>query len=697
VDFSASKRSRTLICLVLAAVTLGIYWHVHGFGFVNYDDPDYVTENPMVTQGLSLPGIFWAFTHFYASNWHPLTWISHMLDCQFFGVNAGGPHVVNVLLHAANAILLFLLLQRLTGAQWRSAIVAALFAWHPLHVESVAWISERKDVLSTFFGLLALLAYVNYVNASQAHPPAPGFGAIGSPKSKVWYRRAIGFFVLSLLAKPMLVTVPFLMLLLDFWPLRRVEEISLRAFVSPQFSRLAREKWPWFALAAVSSIVTFFAQKTGGAVQSMAHFPLSQRFENAVISYWNYILKAGWPAHLTVFYPPSHDPLSGFWLAAGVLFVLTLIAVITWRRWPFLLVGWLWFLGMLVPVIGLVQVGTQAMADRYTYLPLTGLFIAVVWALAELLRSNRAAKMVGSVMAAAVVAAFAIVTVSQVQYWKNSMALFTHALAITKDNAPAHNNLGTALAALGQSPEALAQYAEAVRIDPDNARYRVNHATALLRAGQRDAAFEEYTAAIRVNPKFAEAYSNLGTLFLAEHRLPEALTNLNRAVQIEPKNGELHSNLGNALSIAGQLDDAVAQQVEAVRLDPYNGTVRLNAGLALLKAGRLNEAAVQFAAAVRITPNSSESRFELGRMMVYDHRFAGAVENLAVAEKLKPNYAAAQFYESLALGELGRFDEAMAAANRASASAQAIGSTSLMPRIQEALAAYQSRQPYRLK
>jgi tetratricopeptide (TPR) repeat protein len=488
-----------------------------------------------------------------------------------------------------------------------------------------------------------------------------------------------------------------LMLLLDFWPLRRLEGEGSQPLASPRFLKLVYEKWPWFGLAAVSSVVTFFAQKTGGAMLSVEHFPLSRRLENAVISYLNYILKACWPEHLTIFYPLPHEPLTGFWLASGILLVLSVIAVVTIKHRPYLFVGWCWFLGMLVPVIGLVQVGTQSMADRYTYVPLTGLFIAVVWFLADLLHSSRALRIVGSAFAAGSLFACAFGTVVQLQYWQNSIALFTHALAVTRDNAPAHNNLGTALAAQQKYQDALAQYAEAVRIEPDNARYRINHATALLRAGQRDAAVEEYQAAIRVDPNFSEAYSNLGALFLAEHRLPEALTNLNRAVQIDPKNGELRSNLGNALSIAGQMDDAVAQHLEAVRLDPFNGTVRLNAGLALLKAGRANEAAVQFAAAVRLNPNSAEAHFELGRLMAYDYRYAEAEENFSAAEKLKPNYAIAQFYESLALGELGRYDDAAAAARRAAASAQAIGATNLLPRIQEAVSAYQSHQPYRPK
>jgi len=692
VNFRESNRTRWWICLGLLLAIVAVYVRVARFDFVNYDDPDYVTENNAVKYGLSPGSIAWAFTHFHAGNWHPLTWISHMLDTQFFGLNPGEPHLVNVALHAANTILLFLLLQQLTGALWRSAIVAALFALHPLHVESVAWISERKDVLSTLFGLLSLLAYVKYVRESKDHPPSPGFGAARGPKSKVWYARSLAFFALSLLAKPMLVTLPCVMLLLDFWPMRRMENKGFSAF-----GKLALEKWPWFALSALSSVITFFAQKAGGAVLSMEHLPLSSRIENAIHGYFAYILKMFWPVRLSVFYPFPPDPSSGLALACAVLIIISTVAFITVKRWPFLLVGWLWFLGTLVPVIGLVQVGAQAMADRYTYIPLIGLFIAIVWGVAELLRPKRATRVIGAIAATAVLIALAIATVSQLQYWRNSIELFTHALAVTKDNAPANNNLGTALAALGQRQEALARYAEAVRIDPNNVHYRINLGTAHLRAGQRDAALEEYQAALRVNPQFAEAYSNIGLLFLAERRLPEAITNMITAVQMDPKNGQLRSNLGNVLYMSGRLDEALAQQLQAVQLDPFNATVRFNAGIALLKAGRTDEAGRQFAAAVRLNPKSAEARFELGRQMFLDRRFAGALENLSEAEKLKPNYAVAQFYESGALAELGRFDEAIVVGNRALASAQATGATNLIPGIREALAAYQSHHTFQSK
>jgi tetratricopeptide (TPR) repeat protein len=645
----------------------------------------------MVQRGKSIKGVIWAFTHFYASNWHPLTWISHMLDCQLFGLHAGGPHLVNVALHAANGVLLFLLLQRLTGAQWRSAMVAGLFALHPLHVESVAWIAERKDVLSTFFGLLALLAYARYVKESAVEIPR---SKVQGQRSKVWYAWVTGLFALSLMAKPMLVTLPFVMLLLDLWPLRRVENIGVRTFFTPQFGKLVLEKWLWFILVAASSVVTFFAQKAGGAVQSTEHFPLAARLANAVTAYFDYVLKACWPVRLAVFYPLAHEQ-SAWRLVIAAVFVLGLsfAAVMTIKRWPFFLVGWFWFLGTLVPVIGLVQVGNQAMADRYTYIPLTGLFIIVAWGAWEVLQRAKGARIVAATAAAALLTVLAAATIYQLQYWQNGFALFTHALAVTHDNAVANNNLGTLLVALGRDDEGRARYARAVQINPADASFQNNFATALARAGQENDAIEHYEAAIHDDPRFAKAYSNLGALLLGQHHLEAAITNLNEAVRIDPESAKARNNLGNAFSAAGKMDEALTQYSEAVRLDPTNGSVRLNAGLALAKAGRANDARVQFAEAVRLSPAFPEARYELGRQLFFARQFQAAAEQLGEALKLRPGSAAAGYYLSAAEAEMGRFDEAAAAANQALESAQRTGQTNLAASIQKALDFYKSRQP----
>lgn len=653
---SQSKRTRGLICLALAIATFGVYWRVGGFDFINFDDPDYVTGNPMVKAGLSFKGLAWAFTHCYADNWHPLTWISHMLDCQIFGLHASGPHLVNVTLHAANAVLMFLLLQRMTGAQWRSAMVAGLFALHPLHVESVAWISERKDVLSTFFALLALLAYVRYVNQSK----------VQGSTSKIWFALALALFTLGLLAKPMLVTLPFVMLLLDFWPLHRSRillsdtkdsETGITQHATRSTKFLILEKIPFLALSIASSAITFYAQKTGGALRSADHFPFIWRLENAVNSYLRYFLKACWPVHLAILYPLEHSRSTWFLLASvGFLIVVSSAALVARKRWPFLLVGWLWFLGTLVPVIGLVQVGDQAMADRYTYLPLTGLFIAGVWGLAALLRRTRVAASVGIALAAVVLAGFAAVTVFQLQYWRNGITLFRHALAVTRDNALANNNLGAALAAAGQRAEALPYYQEAVRIEPGRARYQNNLATALAHAGQRDAAIADYQAAIRIDPQFAEPYNNLGAVFLAQHQIDRAITNLNEAVRLDPENADARNNLGSAFLSAGKPEDALAQYAIALRLNPTNAGTHLNAGLALVKAGKPDDAMVQFSEAVRLNPESAPARYEYGRQLFFHGQFQSAREQLAEAARLKPDDASAQYYLGLACLELHEVD-----------------------------------------
>ena len=690
-NLSKSKKTRGEICLALAAVTVAVYWRAGGFDFVNFDDPDYVTENPVVRRGLSLRGVIWAFSHFYASNWHPLTWISHMLDCQLFGLHPAGPHLVNVALHAVNGVLLFLLLQRLTGTLWRSAMVAAMFALHPLHVESVAWIAERKDVLSTFFGLMALLAYVKFSQKSAKQLPSSKFQV---PSSRIWHVWITGLFALSLMAKPMLVTLPFVMLLLDVWPLQRIENIGIKTFLKPGFGKLVLEKWLWFILVAASCVATFFAQKAGGAVQSTEHFPLTGRVANAVTAYFEYVLKACWPVHLAVFYPLKlEQPIWQVALAAVFVLGVSIAAVMTIKQRPYFSVGWFWFLGTLVPVIGLVQVGNQAMADRYTYIPLTGLFIIVVWGAWDILHKAKAAQIIAAATATVLLTALAATTVYQLQYWRNGFALFTHALAVTTGNAVANNNLGTLLVAQGNDSEGLAHYAEAVRFDPRDASFQNNYATALARAGRQDEAIEHYQAAIHDDPQFAKAYSNLGALLIEQHHVEAAVTNLNEAVRIDPENSKARNNLANALSVAGKLDDALIQYSEAVRLDPTNSAMRLNVGLALAKSGRVNDARAQFAEAVRLNPIFPEARYELGRTLFLAREFPAAAEQLGEAVRLRPNYAAAGFYLSAAQAQMGRFDEAVATANQALESAQRTGQANLVARLQRALELYKSQQP----
>ena len=448
-----------LVSLLLALITVLLYVPAGFHDFILFDDPNYVTGNAMVANGLSWAGLKWAFIGWHASNWHPLTWLSHQLDCQLFGLNAGAHHLVNVLFHAANAVLLFRLWWRLTGALWPSAMVAALFAWHPLHVESVAWVSERKDVLSTFFGLLALLAYARYVVESKIQNPK---SKIQSSNGKLFYWLSLLAFGLGLLAKPMLVTLPLVLLLLDYWPLRRFTE---PARLWTETAALIREKWPFFLLTAASCCVTFLAQRLQ-AVVSLHQRALGLRLENAVVAWAGYLGKTIWPANLSIFYPlPEHFPMAQVVLSAVVLVAVSLLA---WHwRWQrrYFLAGWLWFLGMLVPVIGLVQVGDQAMADRYTYLPAVGLFLAAVFGMAEARErwNLRAQPMV--ITAALILGTYAIVTKHQLAFWRDTETLFTRALAVTEHNGPAHMMLGVAFEQQGRMDDALSQYQAAIGED----------------------------------------------------------------------------------------------------------------------------------------------------------------------------------------------------------------------------------------
>ena len=493
-------RYRYVIILALVAATLVSYWRVGNNDFVTYDDLDYVVQNPHV-QTMNYDTIIRTFTSTDNANWHPLTWLSHMVDCQLYGLNPRGHHLTNVFFHIANTVFLFLLFVRMTGATWRSAFVAALFALHPLHVESVAWVAERKDVLSTLFFMLTLLAYARY-----AERPA-----------LARYVTVFCTFALGLMAKPMLVTLPFVLLLLDYWPLGRcafggqtgTEEDPGRGTQSVAY--LFLEKVPLFLLAAASSCVALYAQKSFGAVVALGLAPFEFRVENALVSYVAYIGKMFWPTGLVFLYPPVMLPM---WQVIGsaLLLAAITIAVIRWARpFPFLSVGWLWFLGTLVPVIGLVQVGVQSMADRYTYIPLIGLFVIVAWGVPTLAKNWCHHRRVLAVSAIGILAVFSVCTWRQTGYWKNSIELYSHALKFNNDNYIAHEYLGNALADQGRYEEAISHYEEFLRINPD---YEVVHyrlGIALEKLGRIDEAIGQYQEALRINPADSTARSLLET------------------------------------------------------------------------------------------------------------------------------------------------------------------------------------------
>ncbi len=567
---SRQRQQAILIGVCLAVLITAVYRPVVHAGFLNYDDDRYVTANPHVLGGLTVPGVVWAFTACHAANWHPLTWLSHALDCESFGMNAGGHHAVSVLLHVANTVLLFWVWRRMTGATWRSAWVAALFGVHPLHVESVAWVAERKDVLSGLFWLLAMGAYVRYVER-----PTRGR-----------YAMVVGLYAMGLMAKPMVVTLPCALLLLDYWPLGRTRWMpSVVGTNAPLgFGELIREKIPFFALAAVSCAVTIRAQGSGGAISSLDWLPLGPRMANVVVSYARYIEKAVWPSGLAAFYPYRAWSPGAVIIAGAILVAVSGLVIRGARRQPHLVVGWFWFLGTLVPAIGLVQVGSQSMADRYTYLPLIGLLIMLCWSVPSRAMGERNLKVITCVGAAAVVVVCAALCRVQVGYWKDSETLFRRALDVTRDNWLAHNNLGLALAKRGKVEEAKEHYEQALQIKPDYAVAQNNLGLALVTLGRRQEAMGHWEQALRTKTDFAEPHNNLGNALLQDGRIDDAIWHYEQALRVNPDLAEAHCNLGVALEQAGRLQDAIGHYQQALRIKPDYADAR-NA-LARLQARR---------------------------------------------------------------------------------------------------------------
>ena len=609
----------------LALLTLLVYAPVRHFGPIDLDDPGYVFNNPHVTAGLTWNGVVWAFTTGYAANWHPLTWLSHMLDVELFGLAAGWHHMTSVALHIVATLLLFGLLVRLTAAVGRSAFVAGLFALHPLHVESVAWIAERKDVLSTVFWLLTTWAYVAHVAPSRA-----GFmrGSLGAPVVAATY-------ALGLLSKPMLVTLPFTLLLLDLWPLRRVTE--------PQRVRswwpLVLEKAPLFALAAASSVITFLVQQQGGAVSSLRAAPWPVRVSNALVAYAAYLRKTIWPVDLALFYPYSMTVSP--WrtaIAAVVLAAVTWLALRLVRRAPYVLVGWLWYIGTLVPVIGLVQVGTQSMADRYTYVPLIGVFIAVAWGVIDLI-GTRARPIAGIVAFAALLTA-AVTARAQVHHWRDSLAVWQHAVDVTRGNYRAHNSLGAVLGNQGRTAEAIRHFEEALRLGPDGSEaHHIHHnlGRALADSSRTEDAIRHYRDALRVKPDFAEAHNNLGLALVRLGRVDEALPHYQEAVRIDPTLAVAQNNLGLALYGLGRIDEAIARYSDAIRLDPRYADAYNNRGFAHASRGAGEAAIADFSAAVRARPSFEQARFNLALALASAGRFGDAREQLQAVLQQHPN------------------------------------------------------------
>ncbi len=613
----ASHLFTVCTCLLFVAAILVAYWQTFRFGYVYYDDDRYVYDNDFIRMGLSAQSIAWAFKTFYFANWHPLTWISYLAEYQFFGLNPNIQHAVNVGLHAAATILLFLSLIRMTGKQWRSIVVAAVFALHPLHVESVAWIAERKDVLCTCFLMATLLAYAQYTEKNSTKR----------------YALVIALYGLSILAKPMAVTLPFVLLLLDWWPLRRIDPSRLWH----SLNRVVTEKIPLFVLSSLASVLTFLAQQRGGAVISAHAFPLAERVSNSIVAYVRYLAKTLWPTDLAVLYP-FKPPAQGLVVVASILLILmTFGALRTIRSRPYLFVGWFWYLGMLAPVIGLVQVGLQSMADRYTYVPMVGISLAVVWFCADIIEGYPATRRPIAVVTAAILAALIATTYKQVGYWSSSQRLFQHTLDITSDNVAIENNLGVVLYREGRREEAANLFRQALAVEPDNAGAETNLGVVLVKDGKSTDAIALFRKALLIDSTYADAHINLGHELIQAGQFESAEPELVEAIRLKPGSAISHADLGLLFAIRGQYADAASQLKESVRLDPTNGETYGNLCFAVLHLGRLSEALDACSTALRIKPELLSAKVNLARVYASSGQTAAAEKQFLEVLARNPN------------------------------------------------------------
>jgi tetratricopeptide (TPR) repeat protein len=732
----------TFICFLLAAVTFGAFWPLVHHDFINCDDQLYVTENGIIQSGLHWDGLVWAFSTAKGGNWHPLTWLSHMLDVQLFGLKPGWHHLTSLILHLANTVLVFMVLRRMTGAQWRSAFVAALFALHPLHVESVAWVSERKDVLSTFFFFLTLLAYVRYAEMkvqspkSKAQSPEPPVHASHiTHHASLYYILTLLFLALGLMSKPMLVTMPFVLLLLDYWPLGRVEIKNQKSKIK-NLLPLVLEKIPFLALSAAMSVVTFLAQKQSGAVANTVMAPFELRIENALVSYAAYLLKMLWPVRLAILYPyPTGIPAAFVGIALLILVSISLVAWSYRRKWPYIFVGWAWFVGTLVPVIGLVQVGRQSMADRYSYLPLLGIFIILAWGLADLTaRCSR--RMVPLAAAAALLlGTCAILTRCQVNRWQDSETLFRHTITVTGDNPVAQESLGAALAGQGRIAEAAEHFAQAVKIDPNYAQARTDLGLTQVLAGQLDEGIRQYRAALTIDPHSENAHFNLGRALASQGKLAEAVPEYQAALQLNPGSLETREFLAEALAQVGKADEAAVHFEKVLQSNP-NQAAHWRYGLLLAQTGRPNEAIVHLREAVRLQPDAERHQALAQALAAAGHPELAVAEywealrllpdsvpvlnNLAwilatapdshlrdAAQAVKLSEQACRltsFSQPLLVGtlaaayaEAGRFEEAVKTAEKAKDLALAAGQKELAEKNEQLLQLYRAGKPYHEK
>ncbi len=605
-------------------VTAATFWNVGSFDFIMFDDPQYVHDNPQVSRGISWPGLVWAFTQSHASNWHPLTWISHMLDVEVFGMNPGAHHWVNLAFHMLNSVLLFGVLLTMTCAVGRSALVAALFAVHPLHVESVAWISERKDVLSALFFMLTLWAYSSY----------------SKQKSGRAYLLVIFFLALGLMSKPMLVTLPFVLLLLDFWPLQRIRIDHWR---SRQWLALLIEKIPLFILVALSSVITYIVQRESGAVVELEAASAGLRLSNAVVSYGAYVAAMWWPADLAILYSfPASVAAWKVVTAALFLALITTLAGLGMRRYPFVPVGWFWFLGTLVPVIGLVRVGAQSMADRYTYIPLIGLFIIVAWGGYELLGRRAARRAPLWALSVLIIVLLAFASRTQIEHWKNAETLWIRSLAVTQNNYRVHGMYGKLLTERGQKADAVEQFRAAIRIKPNIAQIHTLLAQALADLGQPAQAIVHYQQSLALRPDLAYTYTGYGNALAAEGKLDEALAQHQKSMELKADNPLAHNGMGLVLDEMGRSDEAIGHYRRAIELDPGFAAAHNNLAAAYAAAGNLEQAVSAIEIALKIQKDNTDYMYNLAVLLSQQGDLPSARQILRSALEIDPQFDAAR-------------------------------------------------------
>ena len=610
------KRQEIIICLFLVTATLAVYWQITNHEFVNYDDETYITKNLHVQTGLAFESIKWAFTSFHAGNWHPVTWLSHMLDIELYGLNPMGHHWASLQIHLINTLLLFFVLQKMTGALWQSAFVAALFALHPINVESVAWVAERKNVLSTFFWMLTMLAYVHYTTRPSLYR----------------YLLTLLFLMLGLMAKPMLVTLPFVLLLLDYWPLERLRNQS-------PFN-LILEKIPFFAFSAVSVYISSLSVKYYGIVVSTELVPMQIRIANSLVSYVKYIEKMIWPKNLAIFYPfPDTLPIWQILGAGLFLASISFLVLLNLRKKPYLCTGWLWFLGTLIPVIGLKQAGLwPAMADRWAYVPLVGIFIILAWGGSDLLKKWTHKNVMPAILAIAVILALTVLSFHQAAHWKNSITLFENAIKVTENNCMAHNNLGIALMRDGKSNDAVFYFKKALQIRPDFLKTIDNLGVALFQLGRFEESISCYTKALKINSENAEIHKHIAIILEIQGEIEKAVQHYTKALLINPELADVNYCLANALANQKDFEKAKYQYREAIKKDPGHSNAHYNLGCILLKQKKYKEGLTHFTEVIKIKPDYKQAYNHIGIILLQCGKIKKAEKFFFKAVKIDPGY-----------------------------------------------------------